>query len=671
MKKILPTKSIITLMIIFAFFGVPNIHAGFHKNASVLQSNCGSVEVVPIPSTGTYNDEIEVLINISNNQCELSALGFDLHFDASKFSFLGTENQNCVTMDWSMLDGHEISPGRIRIGGLAGTGTSIQSGQNGSLVKVRFRVSCQCGVCSDGQQTSITIDSYVDHMEAFLPQPAQGTFTFSCCCGSISLPIDKEGTWGNLIHIPVNIANNMSQICDFEYDFVYDPSVLEFVGIEKSAATQNWSTMDWNPIEVGKVRITGKVGSGTCIPTRSSVILCTMAVMVQCVRRSSDTPVPIRIEEFKDGIFCVCPRFFEADFLYRPRPRLGDVNGDGTITPGDAQVTFEIYLGLVHATQAQLTTADTNCSCPCEGKEHIEANNCLTPWDAQWIFDHYLGMRDLPLCCGDHTCGNSSVNSNTNNMKPTSEKRVVYPLPTIANSRDRVLIPVMINDPGGVRNFGFEMYYPQDLLEYKGTLATPLTRGLVHVSGEEDIPGVVRIKGIGDTVITTQEAGSLSVVVFHVRDGVAGSANIVLSNLTGDIFDAEAGSSTFLYGNDLIFNERSLHINQGKKSGELLVLPVEVSGAFGMNAFGLELKYSPDKMTFLGVESTELTKDFLAVKGNELTKGVVRIGGYSMSGIQDMSRGILVKLIFLPSEYDGTVEIIRVDDDLKDFLIIR
>ncbi|MGB6864052.1 MAG: cohesin domain-containing protein, partial [Candidatus Aminicenantaceae bacterium] len=206
---------------------------------------------------------------------------------------------------------------------------------------------------------------------------------------------------------------------------------------------------------------------------------------------------------------------------------------------------------------------------------------------------------------------------------------------------------------------------------YAGTMAAPLTQGLVQVSGEVETPGVVRIEGIGDTGITTQEAGSLSVVIFHVREGVAGSAHIVLANFIGDIFEADAGSSTFVCGEDLTGEERSLTLKHGRMSQGLMVVPVEVTDAFDMKAFGLEVKYSTDKMTFLGVEPTELTRDFVAVDGNEVANGVVRIGGYSMSGIQDMTSGALVELIFQLSESGGEVEIIRVVDDLKDFLIVK
>lgn len=671
MKKYILYKFVITFIVIFGFLSVLSTRAGILKRGLYFQNTCGDIEVVPTPPSGTYNNEIQVNIRIAENQCELSALGFDLFYDPSVFTFLYVENQNCLTADWSIINGHEINPGQVRVGGVTGVGTYIEPGQNGNIVIVKLRVICPCGTCADGQQSIISIDSYVDHLESFMPQPAQGTFTMVCCSGDISLPADESGTWGDLVYIPVSIANNSGLISDFQYDFVYDPTVLEFQDAIRSDAIQDWSTLTWNQVSAGTVRITGVAGSGTSINVSSDVILANMKLMVKCVTYGQETPVPIKIERYRDGIVGMCPRPYEADFLYRPCPILGDVNGDDTITPGDAQVTFEIYLGLRQATLDQLTSADANCSCPCEDKEHGEANNCLSPWDAQYIFDHYLGIRTLPICCTDYTCVDSSALSNTEGMSPSFEKRVVYPLPTIAKSTERVIIPVMINNPEGVTNFGLEMSYPQDLLEYVGTLATPLTQGFFMVRGDAKTPGVVRIEGIGDTSIAAQEVGSLSVVVFRVKEGVSGSAHIMLSSLVGDIYDAEAGSSTFLCGDDPKGEERNLTLMGGKERGGLLIVPVEVTNAFDIKAFGLELKYSTDKMTFLGVEPTELTQDFVVVKGNELLSGVVRIGGYSMSGIQDMINGTLVELIFHVSESGGEVEIVRITDDIQDFLIVK
>ena len=455
------------------------------------------------------------------------------------------------------------------------------------------------------------------------------------------------------------------------FDFVFDPAVLDFKNVIKTSATQNWSTLGWNLVSAGKVRITGSAGSGTSVLPSSSVNLVQMKLMVKCAVYPQDTPIPVQIENYKDGIAGMCPRTFETEFLYRKCPRLGDVNNTGNVTPGDAQAAFEIYLGRIQASLPQLTVADANCSCPCTGKEHTEANNCITPGDAQWIFEHYLGLRVLPLCCANYTCGSGSALITLEGTGPSLEKRVVYPLPTIARPSERVMIPVMINCPQGVRHFGLEMDYPQDLLEYEGTLAAPLTQGRIHVSGEVGTPGVVRIEGTGDAGITTQDAGSLGVVVFRVREGAAGSAHIVLANFSGDILDAEAGSSTFICGENPTGKKRGIALRPGRNNGGLLVVPVEVTDAFDLKAFGLEVKYSRDKMIFWGVEPSELTRDFVAVDGNEVANGMVRIGGYGLSGIQETPGGTLVELIFQMIESGGEVEIIRVVDDLKDFLVIK
>lgn len=691
MKNIIPRKLLLTFILFFGLFIILYIHAGIQKeglgrgveaqssptsstlstSTATIASSCGNVEVVPTPSTGIYGDEIKVYINISNNQCEMCTFGFDLFYETSMFSYQGVERQNCLTSDWSTVDGNEITPGQVRVGGFAGSASCIQQTENGSLVIVKFKVTCQCSLCQDGQQSTITIDSYSDGLESYISQPAQGIFTLICCCGDISLPTDKAGTGGDDIHIPVNIANNDNQICDFTFDFVFDPSVFEFKEIEKSAATQDWATMDWTQVESGKIRIKGFAGSGTCITPLSTVCLVTMKVMVKCVGYTSDTSIPIKIEGYLDGIACFCPRSFETNFLYKTCPRLGDVNEDGNITPGDAQKAFEIYLGKITPTSCQLTTSDANCGCPCDGKEHLEQNSCITPRDAQWIFEHYLGERVLPLCCADYQCSESSGMIHGEASTPSFEKRVVYALPIIGNSGERVMIPVMVNNPEGIRSFSLEMVYPQELLDYRGLRPSPLTKGFEYVRGKEEMPGVVKIEGKGEERISGRVTGSLAVVVFHVRKGINGSAPIVLYNLGGDIFRADAENGTFVRAKSLKSEEKSLTLGESKEREGMLVVPVKVTDAFDVKAFGLEVKYSAHKMTFIGVNKTDLTRDFVAVGGNEIERGLVRIGGYSMSGIQDRYNGILVELVFQVRKPGGKVEIMKAVDDLKEFVVMR
>ena len=669
MTKFMTHKIILTFLFLFVSLNFSNIQAEMAKDESLGQSTCGSIEVVPTPSTGTYDNDINIHIKISNNTCEISALGFDLYYDTSMFSFQGVTAQSCLTSDWSMLDAHEISSGHVRIGGYAGTGSYIQPSDNGSIAVVTLKVICQCGICTDGQQSTITITDYKDDLSSYVSEPAQGIFTLICCSGDISLPSNEAGTWGDMVYIPVDIANNMSSISDFEFDFVFDAAVFDFKDATKSVLIQNWTTLNWSEVSAGKVRITGSSGSGTPVPASSSGSLVWIKLMVKCVGYAQNTFVLITIERYRNGIVNMCPRTFQTNFLYRTCPRLGDVNANQSVTPGDAQAAFEIYLGKIAATSDQLTTADANCGCPCTSKEHTEANNCITPGDAQLIFEHYLGMRTLPLCCADDPCLGGAGFLLEQIGDPPSENKRVYPLPSIGKSGARVNMPILVNDPRGIRDFSLEMIYPLELLEFVGVLASPLTEEFTYVRGEEYAPGFLKIEGRGDVAIRSREAGSLCVVVFQVKENMCGNAPVILCNFDGDIVDAEPGRCPFVAGEDLVNKERSLSLGTGREREGLLSVPVRVSSALDIKAFGLEVKYEADKMSFLGVQRTELTKDFIAVHGHEVERGVVRIGGYGMSGIQESYGGTMLILLFQVSESRGQVEIIRVDDDLEKFIV--
>ncbi len=461
----------------------------------------------------------------------MSAFGFDLYFDDDMFVFLGIESQNTLISDWSMLDGNEINPGQVRIGAYSGMGTEISASTSGCLIKVKFQVAAQCGAYADGDQAVFTLDSYFDDLVFYTPQPVQATFTFLCCGGEIALPTDLSGAWGDLVRVPVSISDNASLICDFAFDFVFDYSVFEMRGVERSPAITDWTTLDWTLVEPGKVRITGSVGTGTCVAAQSSVDLVFMTLMVQCVDLGVDTSLPIQIEGYDSGIADLCPRSFEADFLYAACPRLGDVNGDGNVTPGDAQTAFEIFLGRVSPSSLQLTTADANSHCPCDSLEHLEANNCITPGDAQWIFEHFLMKRILPQCSADYVCPESSalVVSQLDMLRP--ESRTVYPLATSGKQGDRVLIPIMVDNTAGIRDFSLELVYPQELLTYQGVLSSPLTHGFTYVRGEEGLLGIVRLEGSGEEGIAAHGPGSLCVVAFQVKDDVFGEADLQLLQL--------------------------------------------------------------------------------------------------------------------------------------------
>ncbi len=86
MKKFISHKLILAFIFFFGFFNVLYTQAETPTNGFVFQSTCGTVEVLPTPSMGTYDDDIDVYIDISDNSCEMSAMGFDFFYDTSMFS---------------------------------------------------------------------------------------------------------------------------------------------------------------------------------------------------------------------------------------------------------------------------------------------------------------------------------------------------------------------------------------------------------------------------------------------------------------------------------------------------------------------------------------------------------------------------------------------------------
>jgi hypothetical protein len=293
--------------------------------------------------------------------------------------------------------------------------------------------------------------------------------------------------------------------------------------------------------------------------------------------------------------------------------------------------------------------------------------------DAQWIFEHFLEKRNLSLCSADFDCGGSSVLVQGESWLPLDENPEVFALPTTGHSGERVMVPLMVDHPEGIRHFHLEMVYPQDLLEYVGLVPSPLTKKFAYLKGEENIPGSVDIEGFSETGITEIETGSLCVVVFQAKKDIYGSAPILLNDLGGDVFRTDTDIESIVKVRPKYFmdNENIVTLGRDLTRDGLFIVPVEVSSAFGMKAFGLDVNYSSDRLTFLRINRTELTKDFVAVDGNEIESGVVRIGGYSTSGIQDVNSGMLVELVFQVKQSGGKVEMVDVMDDLEEFTMLN
>jgi PKD repeat protein len=144
--------------------------------------------------------------------------------------------------------------------------------------------------------------------------------------------------------------------------------------------------------------------------------------------------------------------------------KCADVNGDLKITPADAQLAFDIYLGRVASpTWCELENADVNCS-------GTKLTPKVTPSDAQAIFHKFLRRKVASSDCSGssraatlsmQSAGFTNVNLTINSV-------------TFAPGQD-ILIPVIIESPSEIKAFGFDLSFPSSVMTYIGLERTVLT----------------------------------------------------------------------------------------------------------------------------------------------------------------------------------------------------
>lgn len=134
-----------------------------------------TVSVSCDPSSGVTDDVIQVNVSIDGNTEEVSAFGFDFIYDTNVFQYESV-SKGTLTAEWFAVDGNEITPGTITVGGFAGF-VSIPPGSSGSLAVINLRVTCNgCANCQDSQPC---VDNYLDGIAGLTPEPSCTTFTFS------------------------------------------------------------------------------------------------------------------------------------------------------------------------------------------------------------------------------------------------------------------------------------------------------------------------------------------------------------------------------------------------------------------------------------------------------------------------------------------------------------
>jgi len=128
------------------------------------------------PSSGGTDTIVSIPITISGNNKEIKVFGLELTFDSNIFEFQSV-SKGSLTGDWAAVDGKETQAGIVKVGGFAGSGSTIATGSSGTIAIVKLKVICTS--CSNGQQTQLSINNYADDISTMTPEPATTKFTYT------------------------------------------------------------------------------------------------------------------------------------------------------------------------------------------------------------------------------------------------------------------------------------------------------------------------------------------------------------------------------------------------------------------------------------------------------------------------------------------------------------
>ncbi|MCD4726708.1 MAG: hypothetical protein K8R46_03540, partial [Pirellulales bacterium] len=199
-----------------------------------------------------------------------------------------------------------------------------------------------------------------------------------------------SNAWGcqeDMISISITIDNPTTSVDALVIDLVFDETMLSYDSCEKGNLTTDWAMFDCNETSSGELSIAGFT-TGSSIPAGSNDTIVLIHFTVDCPGCAQDDSSQLYIDRLDDDVigFTTFDGTFTYDCSATPEPtetpgciHHGDVNMSGTITAGDAQICFNIVLGLY------VPTYEEGCAADCNNSDSITAG------DAQEIFNVVLG----------------------------------------------------------------------------------------------------------------------------------------------------------------------------------------------------------------------------------------------------------------------------------------
>ena len=277
----------------------------------------------------------------------------------------------------------------------------------------------------------------VPYIQLGSPSDAVADSIFGCLGRAVAVGA-VQGVPGSHVAVPLRVHWNTEPIDAWGMRIVFNSAVLRFVQMHCCDLTATWQNCGAQVVGRDTLILGGF--DADPVPANSfGTIACLEFEVLRCGRTSALKP-----ESLTDDLegLAVCPGVVRCGAC----PNDGDVNRDLTLTPGDAQCAFEIYL----AGQ----TVPPGCGPPDDctvAAADVDCNATVTPGDALRIFARWLTGDSAPQDCFARE-GVSRV----------ARERGQFRLGPPQRDGEFLLIPLEAKDAGSLAAFAFEWVPPAD-----------------------------------------------------------------------------------------------------------------------------------------------------------------------------------------------------------------
>jgi len=197
---------------------------------------------------------------------------------------------------------------------------------------------------------------------------------------------------------------------------------------------------------------------------------------------------------------------------------VGDLDGNGTLTPGDALCVLGTYLN------GQVVPA--SCDAPGNECEAIAAdtdcNGMVTPGDALAVYAHYLAGDPLAVCVGQGTLLRSAVPATTVSIART-----------VSDTDNTVSVTLSVTSRTHVGAFGARLVVPDGFV-FEGLSRTAATQSFAMLDARTGADGAVRVGGFDAYGVVAGNAGLVTLTLRREHPGADASA-ITLTDFTDDL----------------------------------------------------------------------------------------------------------------------------------------